>query len=683
VPMLLDFGQAHDIKAGKMAAVGGTLRYMPPEQVEGFADGQFTPDRRMDLYALGVMIFELLSGRHPFPESIAIGLPLRPVAAARDEQPPRIRQWNRGVTPAVEAIITKLLQPNPVSRYQTADELVEDLNRQQQNRPLRYAGNPSIQERVCKFRRRHPATAIFMIAVAFALSAMGATGAAVKQAREKANIEAGVQAASVHAALPPLRIDLASPESNRKRDAALAQAKAHFTTYGILNDPKWREHSAIERLSAADRERLFDTFGELAILCALAERMNAAGKPQEKQAAYHKQALEWNRVAEKCFGDRPLPAVIIEQRKQLAKLLANEELGRELTDRDTADEASLDLYLRALTLLTQSKTAEAIAQLEQLTEREPGHAAGQFVLGVCYHASGRYTDASERYQLAKVLSPKDPRPCQNRGLLLLLLQRPKEAAAEFSVALNRDPNFVDAHYHRALAYVHLGRLDAAHEDLTTCVKGSSISFRSLLLQAQLHDRGNNADAAKASRITADKIGPQEEVDYVARGRDRLARKDVIGALEDYAKSTDLNPRYLNGWQNQAHVLGERLQQPEKALDALEKMLELSPNFGPAHAARAVMLARLGKRAEAHAGVARALAASEDPYILYQAACTYALTADAKHPGDRTEAISHLRHAFRAGFKEFTLMETDTDIDAIRKLPEYISAVKSAQELRRK
>jgi serine/threonine protein kinase len=69
-PMLLDFNLAstRSIRANAAAAhVGGTLPYMAPEHIAAFRGGKIPPDERSDIYALGVIMFNLLTGRPPFP----------------------------------------------------------------------------------------------------------------------------------------------------------------------------------------------------------------------------------------------------------------------------------------------------------------------------------------------------------------------------------------------------------------------------------------------------------------------------------------------------------------------------------------------------------------------------------------------------------------------------------------
>ncbi len=127
---VLDFGLAKMMRPQEVDAatasvaetqpgvVLGTLPYMAPEQLRGRA-----VDSRADIYALGAILYEMATGRRPFPEKQST--PLIASILTAPPQPPR--QLNGQVSPGFEAIILKALAKDPEDRYQTASELLREL----------------------------------------------------------------------------------------------------------------------------------------------------------------------------------------------------------------------------------------------------------------------------------------------------------------------------------------------------------------------------------------------------------------------------------------------------------------------------------------------------------------------------------------------------------------------------
>src|SRR6185503_13802873 len=105
----------------KAGMVFGTPEYMAPEQ----ALGQ-TVDGRADLYALGVILYEMLSGSRPFSSQSQVGI----LGQQLSKAPPKISDRAPGilVPPAVEAVAMKLLQREASERYQSASEVVDVIN---------------------------------------------------------------------------------------------------------------------------------------------------------------------------------------------------------------------------------------------------------------------------------------------------------------------------------------------------------------------------------------------------------------------------------------------------------------------------------------------------------------------------------------------------------------------------
>ncbi len=130
-----DFGIARAFGGGdeltQTGSVMGTATYFSPEQAQGK-----TVDPRSDLYSLGVVLFEMITGRPPFVGESPVAIAYKHV----QEMPPRPTSLNPAIPKQLEVIIARLLAKNPDQRYPSAEEVRADLRRFREGQPLMAMG---------------------------------------------------------------------------------------------------------------------------------------------------------------------------------------------------------------------------------------------------------------------------------------------------------------------------------------------------------------------------------------------------------------------------------------------------------------------------------------------------------------------------------------------------------------
>jgi Flp pilus assembly protein TadD len=166
------------------------------------------------------------------------------------------------------------------------------------------------------------------------------------------------------------------------------------------------------------------------------------------------------------------------------------------------------------------------------------------------------------------------------------------------------------------------------------------------MRSRVREKAGDADGASRDWDEGMRQEPRDEKSWIARGMARLA-KDTEGALGDFNKAVECSPRSLPALQNVAHALS-KLDRNEDAVKALEVTIRHHPDYVPARIGRGVILARLGRRDEAHQDAEEVLLRDNKAPTLYQAACIYALTSR-KEPADRREAYRLLASALWKGY----------------------------------
>lgn len=155
-PKVADFGTArlldtpHELTPTQ--AVLGTPSYMAPEQAGGRSRQVGPP---ADVYSLGAILYELLTGRAPFKAAT----PFETLLLVRDQEPVPVRRLNPAVPRDLETVALKCLEKDPTKRYPSAGALADDLGRWRAGRPI-LARPVGVVGKAVRWARRHPAASL-------------------------------------------------------------------------------------------------------------------------------------------------------------------------------------------------------------------------------------------------------------------------------------------------------------------------------------------------------------------------------------------------------------------------------------------------------------------------------------------------------------------------------------------
>jgi serine/threonine protein kinase len=712
-PMLLDFNLAEDAglrSSASAARIGGTLPYMSPEQLAAFAaQGVAGPpsavDARTDIYSLGLILFELLTGRAAFPHRPGpLQDSIKLMLADRRQPPPRLTRANPNVTPAVEAIVRRCLEPNPDRRYQSARAVTEDIERHLNNQPLRHTREPSIRERARKWVRRHPRLASWTTAgIVTAAALFGLAGWAFVHGRELQRLTAEKQAAGFESARNAQQALLNSVLNSASRGElrqSADMARDALAAYGVLDNPNWRGGPLVAPLPPADQKRLIDHIGEMLLTWAEAEhRWSEGAKGRERPEALAR-AWRLTEEAAACLNDGGENLAVWRQKAVLAGAIGRNDVEAivETADRMTP-RTSDDHYYLGRALARRHELKKAIGHLLKATELEPTRFWARINLGSCYYDLGDIAQAVAAYGMCVGLA-RDPAQeyyaYYHRGMVFRAQGAHVAAIADLERAVERLPS-LPADLARSerpklsllLAEVLRDRgkllskpadFAAAEKVLTDALDADGEVLRLYLLRAEVRAlRGDKAGAGRDWQAAL-KVEPVDERDWTFRGLARLEQGDAAGALADFERALQLNATFYLALQNKAHVLSVKQGKDAESLAVLNRLVDLYPDFVKARIGRGVLLARQGKRLEAHADAVESLARDRSGETLYMAANIYALTVK-QEPADARRSHALLAAALLNGFG-FDDVDGDADMEMVRAQPWYKQVVETGRAIRK-
>ena len=493
-PHILDFGlskatdqaRANDTLSTTVSSPGqvmGTLRYLSPEQAAG---QPVEVDERTDVYALGVMLFEALTGALPFRVS---GNPSDVIRHIQQDWPARPSSLSGRVGRELETIILKAIEKERTRRYQSVTQLREDINRYLDSEPILARPPTNIYVLRKKLAKHRPG--IFIAAAMLALIGIVATGSiwwkerALAQEHDRAYSDAR---RSVLAAQRLLDLGRAQEASEMALallashpdmpGACLVWAKARFQLAQHSGDEGLRD-IAIVTLQG----RLNSDTSSWAFRALLAELYDATGIPSAGQLRESAERDAPNTA--NAWYLRSLATLDPDRTVRCAERAVNIEHGHYLAWQRLAR-----LYL------LNEDFDKAINAARTLIDIGEDRRCWMMFQGEVLLRQGRYAEAAEKFTQAAGPLPDQAVPYRARGAAFLCQEKYAEAIQDYSEAfIDEKGDEAWARYARATPLWIVGRLEEAIDDYRAVreLRGQ-VSCADARLYLVLQDQAGRLDA---------------------------------------------------------------------------------------------------------------------------------------------------------------------------------------------
>jgi serine/threonine-protein kinase len=649
-----DFGLARRLESGRgLTLTGvpvGTPSYMAPEQCQGQWDsiGSAT-----DVYALGAILYELLTGRPPFRAETSAET-LRQVVS-QDAVPPS--RLNARVPRDLETICLKCLEKDPRRRYVSAEALAEDLHRFARNEPI-VARPVGPLERALRWTQRHP-TGAALVATALALIGLAIGGGAwlMQQRAERrgelrSEVDTAVaQAESLrkrfhfHEARELLQqarqqLELTGPDDLRRQ---VDQAQADLKLVEDLDTARLRSAIPVEGSSGpAGAELLYaKTLAEAGLSLpeddseTVAARVRDSAARQEIVAALDDWASMTKDLSRQAWllavarGADPHP---LRDRLRQPQLWQDVPQLTRLVQELRVDELSPQL-LTALGRVLRTTGGEAVPLLSTAQAYYPQDFWLNFELGWALYESRRNEESLGFHRAALALRPEAIPAYNFIAVNLAAIGRADEGIAYLQQALSIDRNNSMVHNNLGLALFHKGRLDEAigHYEDSIRLDPEGATAAHCNLAVALWSKGQQDEAIRHYQESI-RLDPQASAAaHHNLGVAMWSKGRLDEAIGHYQESIRLDPKASAAVH---HNFGSALRDKgrlDEAIGHFQEALQLDPNSTGARRYLAMAHAERQDWDKAAGCYQRALErdATDDGHFWFEYAAVLLLSGDRK------------------------------------------------------
>ena len=537
-PIVLDFNLAVSTSSNDWLYVGGTLPYMSPQQLRSI-DSVAKASAQDDVFAIGVLCYQLLIGKFPFDDSHLNPNDWELLAENHTIKLPSAHSLGSKFPASLNSIVMKCLAPCEASRYANANEVHEDLQRFTQHQVLRHAADTSPVERVHKWIRRHPVLSSTSSLVLVSLLVVSSVvGALIAVHARGLRMEASNLAGILHAELPETLAMLRSPggEPDLLHDG-LASASQILDRWQI-EDFGFASRSAWMQLSEVEQGQVSQHLGNLLFAMAGAEAQLAVVEEENREKGLAA-AGKLNKLAAVVHPDL---SAAVELRTQTRNAMASFERAMSSGESNARMLGDVEnTFAQMLIARDAGQTEEWLKLADQLVSDHPVDPTYWFTLASAKYAKGDFAGACDAFDVSSKLQRQSAMSTFWRGVSRLNLGQSTLASEDFSTCIALRPDWISPRYNRALAYRADQKIHSAIDDLNWIANSGQAGPRVYSLRSQLYAAaGDQERATEDFRLTLSAI-PRDADDWVSRGVLKISRQPSE-ALSDFARALEISPQ---------------------------------------------------------------------------------------------------------------------------------------------
>ena len=578
---IMDFGIARSIKGRGLTGTGliiGTPEYMSPEQVE-----KKDVDQRSDIYSLGVILYEMVTGKVPFEGETPFSVALK----HKSETPTDPKELNAQIPEELNLIILKCLEKGLDARYQTVSGLGADLKRVdreldtgQLNATLTMAVAPP------KIRKRVPRAVILFAALFLVLVLVFS----ISPVREYIIVKLGLRPIpdTQYLAILPFTVNTEDPQLNQISRGLvetltnkLTQLESLQESLQIVPYVDVRDITSTQQVRKSLGVNLVITGQLVPVLDNVKLMLSLIDTDPPRQL--RSQEIE---VSQENINDLYEEAVYA-----VVEMLAFEikpEMGPILESKGTDNPDAWVYYMEGLGVFLEFQDAQdesdldrAIQLFNKAIEKDPSYTLAYVELGNATWEKWKETKRDVWVDQAKViynqaLSIDDSLPSLHLSLGCMYgeLGEYDVAVQYFLQALQLDPSYSRARLELAFTYENMGKTDEAEQEYREVIKRKPDYWRGYnYLGVFYYYQGRYEEGEEMFlRITA--LAPDITEGYNLLGivYQRLGKFDL--AITNYEKSIEIQPNYI-GYSNLGTIFYFEQANYEKAREMFEKALAIN------------------------------------------------------------------------------------------------------------